>query len=264
MRLAYGTDVSVISCSYEAMALMYLGQLDLAREKSHESIAVGRELGHVASLALALNFGASLCSEFGDAEGALELANETHGVASREHLAMWRGAAVAQRVRALTLLGDPEGAIAAFFEGTAAIQATGSLIGGRFFAASLAGAYLAAGRAEEGLGIFEGVLGTLEKCEDCFYDADLHRLRGRLHRVISPDQPEIAEGHYRDAIELARQHQNRLLELRAVTTLADHWGELGRREPAIELLAPVFESFSEGFDWLPLRRARSLLERLRA
>jgi class 3 adenylate cyclase/tetratricopeptide (TPR) repeat protein len=262
LRLLYGTDVSVISRAYEAQALVYGGHFERGRTKALEAIEVGRQLGHLASLALALNFGAGLHNELGDGERGLALAEETHALASREHLALWIGSSVAQRVRSLTLLGDPEAAIASFFAGTAAFQATGASIGGRFFVAGLADAYLAAGRAAEGLAVLDAALAGLAKCEDCFYDADLHRVRGSLLRATSSD-PALAEPHYREAIALARRHQNRLLELRATTGLADLLREAARGDEALALLGPLYESFEEGWDALPLRSARSLLDTLR-
>jgi tetratricopeptide (TPR) repeat protein len=261
MRLVYGTDVSVISRAYEAQALMYLGRFDEARVRALEAIDVGRALGHVASLALALSFGAGLHNELGDGERGLSLTNETHELATREQLALWVAAAVAQRVRALTLLGDPQAAIAAFFAGTAAFQATGATISGRFFIAGLADAYLAAGRAAEGLAIFNGVLAGFARNEDAWYDADVHRVRGSLVGATSLD-PAAAEPHYREAIAVARGHENRLLELRAATALAELLGKTERRSEALALLEPLTASFDQGLETLPLRAARAQLHSL--
>jgi predicted ATPase len=38
------------------------------------------------------------------------------------------------------------------------------------------------------------------------------------------------------------------------------WIDQGRREAAVALLAPVYASFSEGFDTQDLKRAKVLLE----
>jgi predicted ATPase len=40
------------------------------------------------------------------------------------------------------------------------------------------------------------------------------------------------------------------------------WGKLGRRDAARDLLAGVYSSFSEGFDTLDLKAARTLLDTL--
>ena len=49
------------------------------------------------------------------------------------------------------------------------------------------------------------------------------------------------------------------LELRAATSLAGFWSSQGRQQAARELLAPIYDWFSEGFDTQDLMDARALL-----
>ena len=51
-------------------------------------------------------------------------------------------------------------------------------------------------------------------------------------------------------------------ELRAATSLAQLWGDNGGRGRARELLAPLYEAFTEGFDTPDLRDAKALLDAL--
>ena len=60
----------------------------------------------------------------------------------------------------------------------------------------------------------------------------------------------------------AQQQQARSLELRACTSLARLLGEQGRRTEAQELLAPVYNWFTEGFDTADLKEAAALLAEL--
>jgi len=48
----------------------------------------------------------------------------------------------------------------------------------------------------------------------------------------------------------------------AATSLAGLWGDNGSRGPARELLAPVYEAFTEGFYTPDLRDAKALLDAL--
>jgi predicted ATPase len=50
--------------------------------------------------------------------------------------------------------------------------------------------------------------------------------------------------------------------LRAATSLARLWREQGRRAEARDLLAPVYGSFTEGFDTADLKEGEVLLDTL--
>jgi predicted ATPase len=50
--------------------------------------------------------------------------------------------------------------------------------------------------------------------------------------------------------------------LRAATSLARLWREQGRRAEARDLLAPVYGSFTEGFDTADLKEGEALLDTL--
>ena len=50
--------------------------------------------------------------------------------------------------------------------------------------------------------------------------------------------------------------------MRAATSLARLWGEQGRRDEARELLAPLYASFTEGFDTADLKDAKVLIDEL--
>jgi len=63
-------------------------------------------------------------------------------------------------------------------------------------------------------------------------------------------------------LRIARRQQAKSYELRAATGLARLWGEMGRRNEARDLLAPIYDWFTEGFDTLDLKEAKGLLDEL--
>ena len=73
---------------------------------------------------------------------------------------------------------------------------------------------------------------------------------------------EEAEAQLRASIDWARQQQAKSWELRSSTTLAELLAERGQRDTARELLAPIYNWFTEGFDTKDLVVARKLLEAL--
>ena len=64
------------------------------------------------------------------------------------------------------------------------------------------------------------------------------------------------------ALNVARRQEAKALELRAAMSLGRLWQQQGKRQEAYDLLAPVYNWFTEGFDTLDLQDAKALLEEL--
>jgi predicted ATPase len=59
-----------------------------------------------------------------------------------------------------------------------------------------------------------------------------------------------------------RVHEAKSWELRAAMSMARLWRDQGKRTEARDLLAPVYGWFTEGFDTLDLKEAKTLLDEL--
>jgi predicted ATPase len=77
-------------------------------------------------------------------------------------------------------------------------------------------------------------------------------------------KPDVtkAEAHFERGLCVAREQKARSWELRAAMGMARLWRDQGKRRQAHDLLAPVYNWFTEGFDTLDLKQARVLLEEL--
>src|SRR5262249_38271800 len=92
------------------------------------------------------------------------------------------------------------------------------------------------------------------------WEAELHRLEGiALFGLNRLEGGQIAVEH---ALRVGRRQQAKSYELRAATSLARLWGEQGRRAEACELLAPIYDWFTEGFEAADLKDAARLLSEL--
>ena len=73
---------------------------------------------------------------------------------------------------------------------------------------------------------------------------------------------EEAEECFHKALDIAQKQEAKSLELRAATSLARLWQQQGKNAESHELLAPVYNWFTEGFDTADLKDARALLDEL--
>jgi predicted ATPase len=162
----------------------------------------------------------------------------------------------------LTHQGKSIEGIAALRESLVEQRAMGTLIAIPTQLAALADALARSGNTDEGLAAVEEGLKMAEAGGDRFNLPELYLVKGRLLLDRSPADRDAAAAVYRQAIEMARSQDARLLELRAATGLARLWGESGRRDAAREMLAPVYQWFTEGFDKPDLKDAKALLDEL--
>jgi predicted ATPase len=73
---------------------------------------------------------------------------------------------------------------------------------------------------------------------------------------------EGAEQNYLASLDWAREQEAKSWELRTSISLARLWQAQGKRAEAYELLAPVYDWFTEGLDTKDLKDAATLLGEL--
>ena len=101
----------------------------------------------------------------------------------------------------------------------------------------------------------------MEQRDERYFEAELHRIQGEL-LLSRPAAETEAEDCFLRATQIAHQPHAKSWELRAATSLARLWQKQGRSEEAQQVLDPVYDWFTEGFDTPDLIGARSLLESL--
>jgi predicted ATPase len=194
--------------------------------------------------------------ERGEPELALQRINAVEALAAEQRLGfvlepkLLRGAA-------LTAQGAIEDAIACLREGLAGRTAARLRCYG---IARLADALIRQGDHGAALEAVREGLSTAERTGHRQWEAELYRLKGIALFGLN----RLAEGQtaIEEAIRIARRQQAKSYELRAATSLARLWGEQGRRAQARDLLAPVYDWFTEGFGTADLTEAKALLDAL--
>jgi predicted ATPase len=82
--------------------------------------------------------------------------------------------------------------------------------------------------------------------------------------ALSTPKPDGAkpEACFARALAVAREQQAKSWELRAATSMARLWRGQGKRQQAHDLLGAVYGWFTEGFNTLDLKEAKTLLNEL--
>jgi predicted ATPase len=126
----------------------------------------------------------------------------------------------------------------------------------------LAEAEAEAGQIDAGLTELDELLSEIERTGQRWIEAQLNRVRGELLIRHKPADTAAAESAFMQSLAVARRQQTKTFELQAGTSLARLWRDQGKPQRARELLAPVYEWFTEGFDTRDLKDAKALLEEL--
>jgi predicted ATPase len=119
-------------------------------------------------------------------------------------------------------------------EGMEAMRATGAVFMESYWIALLAESYGRVGRADEGLTVLAEAHAVIDRHEEHFLEAEIHRLEGELLLKSASPDPYEAKDRFRKAIDVARRQQAKSWELRAVTSLSrllQKPGQEGRSPP---------------------------------
>jgi predicted ATPase len=141
------------------------------------------------------------------------------------------------------------------------LRETGSVLRYTEFLSALAEGLAGAGQVAEGLAAVDEALERSESNEERWCIAELLRIKGELVLLANaPDAAGTAAGYFRQALDWARRQGALSWELRAATSLARLWRDQNRTKEARELLAPVYDRFTEGFETADLKIAKSFLD----
>ena len=130
------------------------------------------------------------------------------------------------------------------------------------FYETLVRAHVGLGRVGDAISSIDAAIDLSNRFGEQLYMAELHRRKGELHRAAAPDDLESQEACYEKALAIARDQSSRALELRAATSLARLWADQGEHRKAQDMLAPIYDWFTEGFDAADLKDAKALLAEL--
>ena len=164
--------------------------------------------------------------------------------------------------QALIREGKPAEAIAPVKAALASWEASGGKLRLPALKARLAEAMALTGDIGNALDLVDEGIAQVERpgWEERREYAEILRLKGWM--LSLKGDPEGAERNYRLSLDWARRQQAKMWELRTSTSLARLWQSQGKSQDAYDLLVPVYDWFTEGFDTKDLLNAKALLTEL--
>jgi predicted ATPase len=241
-------------------ALFILGYPDQALARSDAAIAGARGLTRQQFFATALAVGTRLLSLVGDNAALAERADQLVALATEQGFPHWRAHGTIYRGWAKVKNGEVAEGTALLRAGSAAYRAAGSELFVPHYLDLQAAACEIAGQIEEAVSLLDDALQLVERTGERWLEAELNRHKGQL--LLRQGHTEVAEELYYKALSIAQEQEAKLWELRAAASLARLRRNQGRRTEARDLLAPVYDWFTEGFDTLDLKDAKALLDEL--
>jgi predicted ATPase len=119
-----------------------------------------------------------------------------------------------------------------------------------------------ANQHDAALDLLTQALDFAERTNERHFEAELHRMKGEWLLAHRQSEPAEAELCFERALAVAQKQNARTFQLRAATSLARLWLAQGKRDKARDLLAPIYNWFTEGLDTPILREAKMTLEEL--
>jgi len=240
------------------------GYPDRGLELVDETHALARRINHPFNSAFALTVGSECLLMRGETERALRDCDEVQAIVDAEGLgdfvqhvliSNWRG-------RALTRKGDFEAGYQLTNLATTYWNQAEGRICKALFRGGEALALAGLGRTQEALVIIDATIAHCRDTGDRWMEPEVLRVKAELMLVAEQPNSDEAEATLLEALQIARDHKAKSWELRAATSLAKLMRAQDKRTKAHDLLAPIYDWFTEGFDTADLRDAKALLDDL--
>jgi class 3 adenylate cyclase/predicted ATPase len=260
--LRYGSDPAVASLVHEAYALWILGYPDSALRRSEEALILARELKHPFGLAQALLYRSFLHQHRREADSAMNFAQQARTLAEEQEFPFWLAESTIVIGWAKAQLGKVSEGLEQIRQGIADFFATGARMDRPRWLSLLAEIYGVTGSTKEALGAVSEALAAAHAGGERFHESRIHCLKGNLLLSQGPEAAAEAEACFVTAIHVARQQGARAWELCAATSLARLWQSQSQSRKAYELLSPIQQWFTEGFDTPDLKEANTLVDEL--
>jgi class 3 adenylate cyclase/predicted ATPase len=254
----FGQDLRVTCLAFRSMASWLLGYPDAALNDAECALMEARQIEHAATLMFTLNFPILINTYCGNYHAANERLKELVVLAEEKGAPFRKAEGVLRRGYILTLTGAAN-AVEIVTAGIDLWRSAGSTIFTPEHAFMLAIAHADSGQFDDAWRCIGEAMTVMQATKERWCEAEAHRVAGEI-ALRSPQRDEAkAQAHFEHSLTIARAQQAKSWELRAAMSLARLLSDQGKRQTARDVLAPIYDWFTEGFDTSDLRKAKALL-----
>jgi predicted ATPase len=256
LAIRFGLDIRATSLFYLSSAHWFLGYPDAALADARRALKDAREIGHAATLMVAMAATSLTRVLCGDYVRAIKLLDELATLADEKGSAQWKAFGISIQGCASAPTGEESNAVKTINSGLLAWQSTGSTLYGPVWSLHLAIAHAKLGEFDDAKRCIGEAITTVGTTKEKWWEAEINRIAGEIALMSSEPDATKAEAYFERALAVARQQQAKSWELRAAMSLARLWRDQGKPQQARELLAPVYGWFTEGLETRDLKEGR--------
>jgi predicted ATPase len=261
--LLYGQVPDAYALVYTASVLWCLGYPAQAKQAADEALRGARSLAHPFTLVIVLILSGIALSLLRDHHTVYEQVEEVVRMSAKQTFPVWHAIGTQLQGWALANRGQVAKGLGQFLQGLRTHRATEGAVTRPFLLCLLLDLYVQTRQTEAGLALIEEGLAFVTEHGTYGFHAEFYRYKGAF--LLMQETPDVAQAEVclHHALDVARRQQAKSLELRAAMSLARLWQSQDKRQDAYDLLAPVYQWFTEGFDTVDLQEAKALLVELR-
>jgi predicted ATPase len=258
----FGQDLRVTCLAFRSMALWLLGYPEAALKDADCALMEARQIEHAATLMFTLNFPILINTYCGNYDAANERLKELVVLAEEKGAPFRKAEGVLRRGYVLTLTGEATKAVEIVTSGIDLWRSAGSTIFTPEHEFMLAIAHTDLGQFDDAWRCIGEAMTAMQATKERWCEAEAHRVAGEI--ALKSPQRDVAkaQAYFEHSLTVARAQQAKSWELRAAMSMARLLSDQGKRQMARDLLAPIYDWFTEGFDTSDLRKAKALLGEL--
>ena len=256
LTVRFGQDARVMALAYGSEVTWMLGYPEAAARNARQAVSEARELGQAPSLMFALSHLLLLESWIGWTEASTDLLAEFTALTDAKESLYWKS---------MALIHNAGEDVDLLRKGIDAYRQTDATL---LITSPMSKLALALGRLGEFAAANRLMTHAAELLasnrEAAIVGSELRRRKGELALLRPMPDIAAAEAEFEAALSIAREQNAKSWELLAALSLARLWRDQGKRREAYDLLFPLYNWFTEGFEWTYMKQAKSLLDELKS